>query len=344
MKAVRFHEYGKYPVVEEVPEPTVSGPLDVLVEVAGAGVCRMDQEVIDGKWAREVVLTPPLTLGHENAGWVREVGSAVTNVVPGDAVILHPLVTCGLCRPCWSGDDVHCENSEFAGFDRPGGMAELLVTHARSVVTLPHTVEPAEVAWLADAGLVAYHAVRKALPLLHPGTCLVVLGTGGLGQVGLQCAMALTPAEVVVVDFSQGVLSKADELGAHHTVTANHQQVEAVRQLTSGRGANVVLDFAVDKGSGEAGIAMLRRAGSYFAIGSTGGLVLPTTEIISAEINVVSKFSGSHNDLEELMILVHEGEIRLDAEHYRIDGIVDALRDLDNDRVRGWPVLVPTAA
>src|ERR687889_2109096 len=226
MKAVRVHAYGKRPSVDEVPEPTVSGPLDVLVEIGAAGLCRTDLHIVEGQWAEKSGVSLPYVIGHENAGWVREVGDAVTNVAPGDAVILHPLVTCGLCRPCRSGDDVHCENSKFPGIDTDGGMAELLLTNARSVVKLAGGLEPAAVAALADAGLTAYHAVRKAVPLLYPGTTCVVIGAGGLGHIGIQCLLAMTAARVVVVDPNQAALALATSLGAHHVVLADESQLD----------------------------------------------------------------------------------------------------------------------
>src|SRR4029453_6925252 len=108
----------------------------------------------------------PYVLGHENAGWVREVGAAVTNVAAGGTVILHPTPTCGLCRACRAGGDMHCTNSTFPGINTQGGMAQYLLTSARACVKLDPSTQPADVAALADAGLTAYHAVRKALPLL----------------------------------------------------------------------------------------------------------------------------------------------------------------------------------
>ena len=200
MKAVRVHAYGKRPSVDDIPEPTIGGPLDVLVEIGAAGLCRTDLHIVEGQWAEKSGVALPYVIGHENAGWVREVGDAVTNVAPGDAVILHPLVTCGLCRPCRSGDDVHCENSTFPGIDTDGGMAELMLSNARAVVKLADGLAPKDVAALADAGLTAYHAVRKAVPLLYPGTTCVVIGAGGLGHVGIQCLLAMTATTVVVVD------------------------------------------------------------------------------------------------------------------------------------------------
>src|SRR5918996_4379643 len=110
MKAVRLHRYEERPVVEVVAEPEVRGPNDVVVRVGGAGLCRTDLHIIEGQWAEKSNVSLPYTLGHENAGWVREVGSGVTNVAAGDTVILHPTPTCGLCRACRAGDDMHCAN------------------------------------------------------------------------------------------------------------------------------------------------------------------------------------------------------------------------------------------
>ncbi|MEN3359817.1 MAG: NAD+-dependent secondary alcohol dehydrogenase Adh1, partial [Mycobacteriales bacterium] len=221
MKAVRLHAYHSEPVVEEVPEPAVSGPFDVIVKVGGAGVCRTDLHIIEGQWAAAMGVELPYTLGHENAGWVHEIGSAVTNVAVGDTVILHPTPTCGLCLPCRSGHDMHCENSEFPGLSRDGGMADYLLTSARACVKLDPATQPRDVAALADAGITAYHAVRKAIGLLHPGTAAVVIGAGGLGHIGIQCLAALTATKIIVVDRNPDALKLAEQLGADHTVVAD---------------------------------------------------------------------------------------------------------------------------
>ena len=342
MKAVRLHEYDKRPIVEDVPEPTVDGPLDVLVEIGGAGLCRTDLHIIEGQWAKKSNVVLPYTIGHENAGWVREVGSAVSHVVPGDAVILHPLVTCGLCRACRAGDDVHCANSKFPGIDTDGGMAELLLTNARSVVKLDPSLQPAGVAALADAGLTAYHAVRKAVPLLYPGTYVVVIGTGGLGHIGVQCLAAMVPAEIIVVDRSPIALELAKDCGATHTVLADGKHVDAVADLTAGQGAHVVLDFVGEWGTEADGVAMLRRAGSYFVIGYGGRVDIPTIDIISSEINVIGNLVGSYNDLDELMVLAARGKVRLHTKTYSLDAVNDAVDDLDNGRLYGRGILVPT--
>src|SRR5699024_2152055 len=160
----------------------------------------------------------PYILGHENAGWVREVGSAVTNVAPGDTVIMHPLTSCGLCSACRVGEDSHCENAPFPRLNTDGGMAEQLLTNARAVVKLDQGTDPKAVAALADAGLTAYHAVRRATDALFPGTHAVVIGAGGLGHIGIQTLAALTAAEVTVLDQSEEALELAKSIGADHTV------------------------------------------------------------------------------------------------------------------------------
>jgi len=332
MKAVRVHSYGKRPSVDEVPEPRVTGPLDVLVQVGAAGLCRTDLHIVEGQWAEKSGVQLPYTIGHENAGWVREVGSAVTNVAAGDAVILHPLVTCGLCRPCRSGDDVHCENSRFPGIDSDGGMAEYLLTSARSVVKLAGGLEPAAVAALADAGLTAYHAVRKAVPLLYPGTTCVVIGAGGLGHIGVQCLLAMTATRVVVVDPNPAARELARSLGAHEVT----DRTDDLRDS-----AHVVLDFVGEQGAEKEGLATTRRAGSYFVIGYGGTVEVPTIDLISTERNIIGNLVGSYNDLDELMTLAAQGKVTLHTRTYPLAAVNEAIDDLEAGRLQGRGILVP---
>jgi NAD+-dependent secondary alcohol dehydrogenase Adh1 len=344
MKAARLHRYHDPLKVEELDEPKITGPHDVIVRIGGAGLCRTDLHVQEGQWAEKSGVELPYTLGHENAGWVHEVGSAVTNVAPGDTVILHPLATCGLCRACRAGDDVHCVNATFPGISVDGGFADLLKTTARSVVKLAPTLHPKDIAALADAGLTAYHAVRKAAPLLYPGTRAVVIGAGGLGHIGIQCLRALTPAEIVVVDPSERALALAGEFGADHTVRVDGKHVDTVLEMTDGAGAEVVIDFVGEKGAIEDGVAMLRQAGSYFVIGYGENINVPTIDIISREINFIGNLVGSYNDLDELMTLTAQGRVRLHTSVYPLDAINDAMADLDNGRLQGRGILVPAGA
>jgi NAD+-dependent secondary alcohol dehydrogenase Adh1 len=342
MKAVRVHEYHKDPVIEEVPEPQISGPLDVIVKIGGAGVCRTDLHIVEGQWAEAMNPSLPYTIGHENAGWVHEVGSGVTNVAVGDSVILHPQPSCGLCLACRAGRDMQCANAFFPGLsDDDGGMAEYLRTTARACVKLNPDTNPADVAALADAGITAYHAVRKAVPALYPGTTAVVQGAGGLGHIGIQTLAALTATRIVVVDANPDALALAKQIGADETVLADGSHVRAVLDLTEGQGANVVFDFVAEQGAENDAWAMTAPAGYQYVIGYGGEFRAPTLDFVAGEKNVIGNIVGTYNDLAELMVLAQAGKVNLHTKQYPLDAALDALHDLDNGRVRGRAILVP---
>ncbi|MGW4489530.1 NAD(P)-dependent alcohol dehydrogenase [Amycolatopsis sp. NPDC004368] len=341
MKAVQVVGYDEKLRMTDVPEPEVTGPHDVLVRIGGAGVCRTDLHILEGQWAEKSGVTLPYTIGHENAGWVQAVGSAVTNVAEGDKVIVHPLITCGLCPACRRGDDVHCENSQFPGIDTAGGYAQVLKTSARSVVKLDDSLEPADVAALADAGLTAYHAAAKASRRLRPGDKCVVIGAGGLGHIGIQVLKAMTAAELIVVDRNADAVELAKAIGADHGVVADGGHVAAVQELTGGNGAEVVVDFVGEGGATRDGVAMLRRAGDYHVVGYGENINIPTIDVISTEINFIGNLVGSYTDLCELMVLAAQDKVKLHTAKYALDDFQQALDDLDGGRVRGRAILVP---
>jgi NAD+-dependent secondary alcohol dehydrogenase Adh1 len=272
---------------------------------------------------------------------VHEIGAAVTNVEVGDTVIVHPFITCGLCRPCRAGDDMHCIHGSFPGIDRDGGFADFLLTSARSVIKLDPSLEPKDIAALADAGLTAIHAVKKAIPLLGPGTRAVVIGAGGLGHIGIQCLKAMTPTEIIVVDPSEPALELARELGADHTITVDGTHVDSVRELTDGMGAEAIIDFVGENGAVEDGVAMIQDGGFYYVIGYGQNIDIPTIDVISREISFIGNLVGTYTDLEDLMTLTAQGQVTLHTSTYPLDAINDAMDDLDHGRLQGRGILVP---
>jgi NAD+-dependent secondary alcohol dehydrogenase Adh1 len=341
MMAARLHAYREALKLDDVDEPKADGPFDVVVRIGAAGLCRTDLHIQEGQWAEKSGVELPYTPGHENAGWVHEVGSAVTNVEVGDTVIVHPFITCGLCGACRSGNDMHCPNGSFPGIDRDGGFADFLKTSARSVVKLDPGLDPKDIAALADAGLTAIHAVKKAIPVLGPGTRVVVIGAGGLGHIGIQCLSAMTPAEIIVIDPSEPALELARELGSDHTVKVDTTHVETVKELTDGLGAEAIIDFVGEKGAIEDGIAMVRDGGFYYVIGYGENIDIPTIDVISREISFVGNLVGTYNDLEELMTLTAQGKVSLHTTTYPLEAINDAMGDLDGGRLQGRGILVP---
>jgi NAD+-dependent secondary alcohol dehydrogenase Adh1 len=270
----------------------------------------------------------------------------------GDTVIVHPFISCGFCRPCRRGDDMHCVNGEFPGIGRDGGFAEFLHTSARSVIKLDPSLHPTDIAALADAGLTAIHAVKKAVPVLGPGTRAVVIGAGGLGHIGIQCLKALTAADIIVVDPSEAALELARRLGADATVrvgdtrspagTGDH--VDTVRELTDGRGAEAIIDFVGERGAVADGIAMVQDGGVYHVIGYGENLDVPTIEVISREISFIGNLVGTYADLQDLMTLTAQGKVTLHTTTYPLDAINDAMADLDGGRLQGRGILVPAGA
>lgn len=341
MKAVQVVGYGQNLSMTDLPEPQVSGPHDVIVRIGGAGVCRTDLHILEGQWAEKSQVVLPYTIGHENAGWVHAVGTAVTNVVEGDKVIVHPLITCGLCRACRFGDDVHCENSQFPGIDTAGGYAEYLKTSARAVVRIDDSLEPADIAALADAGLTAYHAAAKSARRLRAGDRVVMIGAGGLGHIGIQVMAALSPAEIIVVDRNPDAVKLATTIGAHHGIVADGTSVAQVLEMTDGHGAEQVIDFVGEGGSTAEGLQMTRRGGDYHIVGYGENIDIPTIDLISSEINVIGNLVGSYNDLVELMALAAQQRVQLHTSKYRLDQFQEAIDDLDAGRIRGRAILIP---
>jgi NAD+-dependent secondary alcohol dehydrogenase Adh1 len=344
MKAARLHAYHEALKLDSVDEPKIDSPLDVIVRIGAAGLCRTDLHIQEGQWAEKSEVVLPYTPGHENAGWVHEIGSAVSNVEVGDTVIVHPFISCGLCGPCRRGDDMHCRNGSFPGINRDGGFADFLQTTARSVVKLDPSLEPRDIAALADAGLTAIHAVKKAIPVLGPGTRAVVIGAGGLGHIGIQCLKAMTPTEIIVIDPSEPALALAGELGADRTVPVDGKQVDTIMELTDGLGAEAIIDFVGEKGAIEDGVAMLQDGGFYYVIGYGENINVPTIDIISREISFIGNLVGTYADLEELMTLTAQGQVSLHTSTYPLDAINDAMGDLDGGRLQGRGILIPAGA
>src|SRR5438067_3537739 len=344
MKAARLHAYREALKLDEVDGPRADGPLDVIVRIGAAGLCRTDLHIQEGQWAEKSGVQLPYTPGHENAGWVHEVGSAVSNVEVGETVIVHPFISCGLCGPCRAGDDMHCLNGAFPGINRDGGFADFLKTSARSVVKLDPSLHPKDIAALADAGLTAIHAVKKAIPVLTAGTHAVVIGAGGLGHIGIQCLKAMTPAEIIVIDSSEAALALARQVGADQTVKVDGDHVDTVKEMTDGLGAEAIIDFVGEKGAIEDGIAMVRDGGFYYVIGYGENINIPTIDVISREISFIGNLVGTYNDLSELMTLTAQGRVRLHTTTYPLEAINDAMADLDGGRLQGRGILIPEAA
>jgi len=168
------------------------------------------------------------------------------------------------------------------------------------------------------------------------------VGAGGLGHIGIQALKALSAATIVVVDRNPEALRVAQEIGADHGVVVDGSQVDKVKELTGGDGAEVVLDFVGETGAEKDAWAMTRRAGEHFVIGYGGMVEVPTIEIISTERNITGNIVGTYNDLAELMALAAQGKVTLHTKPYPLEAVNDAMTDLDEGRLPGArAILIP---
>jgi NAD+-dependent secondary alcohol dehydrogenase Adh1 len=340
MRAALLREYHRPLELVERPLPEPQGPRDVVVRVGGAGVCQTDLHAIDGLMEPAGVRLP-LVLGHENAGWVHAVGEGVTAVAVGDPVLLYAQYSCGLCVPCRRGLDMHCEQGQFTGLTCDGGFAEYVLADERSLLALPPGVEPAAVAPHADAGITAYHAVRKQVPRLEPGSTAAVIGVGGVGHIALQLVRALGSARVLAIDTDERRRRLAQELGADEVLGEQANVADAVRELTGGAGADVVFDFVGTDETHVLGLQVLARHGVFSVVGYGGTISLPSVGMIATETAIAGNLVGSWIDLWELLQLHGRGDVTLRTETHSLEDVNEVLGKLREGEVTGRAVLVP---
>lgn len=237
MKAVRLVKTGQPLQMQEVSTPRI-GDQDVLVRVKAAGICHSDAHYRAGV---SPVCSLPLTLGHEIAGVVEEVGSQVSNVKVGDRVCLHYLVTCGDCYYCSTGNEQFCTSGAMIGKHRDGGYAEYISVPARNAFSLLNELSFEEGAVLMCSSATSFHALRKAE--VKPGERVAIFGVGGLGMSAVQLARAFGALDVYAVDVDEKKLEVAERFGAVPVNAKAGDPVEKLRRLTGGKGVDVALEF-----------------------------------------------------------------------------------------------------
>ena len=347
MKALQLTDWKHDAQFVDVHDPEPA-PGEVLVKVGGAGVCHSDLHVMD--FPEGALPYPlPFTLGHENAGWVEAVGDGVRGVTVGDAVAVYGPWGCGRCRHCVLGMENYCEQqaeigAAGGGLGLDGGMAPyLLVPSARWLVPIGD-LDPVQAAPLTDAGLTPYHAVKRALPLLVPGSTTVVIGAGGLGHMAVQILEHLTPSTVIVVDQRATALTLASELGAEHTVLAGETAADEIRDLTAGRGADAVIDLGGSDSTLALGAAVVRPMGQLTIVGIAGGTLPIGFFSIAYEASVATTYWGTLPELFEVIALAQAGHLTAHVQTFTLDDAADAYRALREGGIDGRAVVVPNAS
>jgi alcohol dehydrogenase, propanol-preferring len=344
MRAYQLTAWESQPELREVPVPE-PGPGEVLIKVGGAGACHSDLHLME--WPPGTMgFEPPFTLGHENAGWVEALGAGVEGLEIGEAVAVYGPWGCGRCRACRLSAENYCERQAQigafgGGLGRDGGMAEyMLVPHSRLLLALGD-LDPRDAAPLSDAALTPYHAIKRSLHLLVPGSTAVVIGVGGLGHMGVQILRALSPARVVAVDISAEKLALAREIGADETVKAGEGAAGAIREITGGRGAELVIDM-VGSDDSITLAAQAARFGSHLTIvGLAGGKFDFAFGALPFEAQLTIPYWGSAVELGEVLDLARAGKIHAHVERFELADAAEAYQRMRDGKLDGRAVICP---
>ena len=326
---------------EDVSDPVIDEPTDVIIRIGGAGVCGTDLHLIKGLWCDHMRIELPIILGHENAGWVEEIGPAVESVQVGDPVIVYPMGAGGLTASRATKNHSSRNRGLYPGFNRNGGFAEYMVVEESMLLKLPSHLSPMDTAPLADAGLTAYNVARRASKHLAPGHYTLVIGAGGLGHLGIQILGAMSSTEIIVVDKSEAALDLARSVGAHYTFIADEHYTEKILALSGGMGVEAVIDFVGTDSSVSRGLFVTKRGGYYYLVGYGGRLTISTLDLIRSAKTIVGVFGGTFSDLKELLTMVNRGLVTLTTRKYSLSNANKALRDLKDGRNYGRTVLIP---
>jgi alcohol dehydrogenase, propanol-preferring len=344
MKAVRLTSWQSPPELCDVPDPE-PGPEEVLLRVAGAGLCHSDLHLMHwppGSLPYEL----PFTLGHEVAGTVVALGPGADGVGVGDSVLVYGPWGCGDCRRCRLGEEHLCERAagtrkRGCGLGHDGGLAEYLVVPSSRLLVPLGDLDPVAAAPLADAALTPFHAIRRALPLLLPGTSAVVIGVGGLGHVAVQLLRALSSVGVIAVDVREEALELALRAGARTALIADDSVEPALRRATGSGRAGLVIDCVGSDATLELAAATVAPGGHVSIIGMAGGTFPMRRGGVPMETSVVISNWGTRAELAQVVRLAHAGGIRLEVERVPLSDVVAAYGRLERGEVRGRVVAVP---
>ncbi len=342
MQALVLPGWQQAPELREVPVPD-PGPGEVLIKVAGAGACHSDLHLMDFP-PGAMPFDPPFVLGHENTGWVEVNGPGAVAFTPGDAVAVYGPWGCGRCRACALSEENYCERAGSLGKLAPGighdgGMAQFLCVPERLLVPLDG-LDPIDAAPLTDAALTPYHAIKRSLHLLTPGTSAVVIGAGGLGHVALQLLRVLSPAHIIAVDRDPQKLAQAVEVGADEAV-APADAVARVHSATGGLGAHLVLDLVGSDETLATAVGSARVRGDLTVIGLAGGTLPFQFFGIPYECSVASTYWGSAVELREVIALARAGKLHVNVERFPLERAMEAYARLREGSITGRAVITP---
>lgn len=341
MKAVRFFGKNDVRVVTDMEKPVPKGD-EVVLKIAGAGVCHSDLHIIDDG----IIPLAPFTLGHENAGYIEELGPEVKGFKKGDAVLVYGAWGCGHCKPCQESFENYCdhqaEQAFGGGLGLNGGMAEYMLVPSSRLLMPIYDLDPVIAAPLTDAALTPYAAIKRSLHKLTADEFVVVIGVGGLGHMALQILAAMTGATIIACDIAQEKLDFALKLGAAHTVNSGDKDaMEQITRITGVKKAKVVLDFVGASPTIELGAAVVSLNGDLTVVGLGGGNFQFAFGKIPLGSNMSMPYWGARAELVEVIGLARQGKIHVTVEQFSLDQALEVYDKMRKGALKGRAVLVP---
>jgi propanol-preferring alcohol dehydrogenase len=344
-RAYRLTAWEEPPSLVEVPPPT-AGPGQVVVRVAGCGLCHSDLAMMamPAAFGDGLGWQIPFTLGHESAGWVHEIGAGVDGFAVGDPVAVASPASCGTCRWCLDGRENACANGLVGrGYGRDGGLADLLLVDDVRGLLPTGGLDPVLAGPLTDAGATSYHAVRRVLPRLRDDGTVIVLGVGGLGGFMVQILRALSPARIVAVDPDPGRRELAVRYGADEVVDGVGKGTgRQLRSILGSEGADAVLDVVGIDATIACGVRALGTGGVFGLVGAAGGTLRKPWYGSLPRDGELFTFQGSDlADARAVIALAAAGLVTVDVVRFPLDGVADAYAAMEAGGLTGRIVVEP---
>lgn len=308
MRAAVLEEPGRLSV-RDVPEPELRKPRDVKVNVKATAVCESDVAIFRGKQRPRRY---PVIQGHESTGVVVEVGDEVAKVRPGDRVVLNPIIYCGTCAMCNRGKVNLCLRGGLMGREDDGTLCEYVVVPEERVFPLPGSVSFADGTSLELLTTITY-AQRKAH--ISPGSSVVVFGCGASGLMHVQVAKVAGAHPVVAVSRSEWKLEMARAMGADVVVDAKGKDVvEAVKDVTGGIGADVVIESAGAAATARQALEAVGPGGVVIQFGILGPVdAYPTQLLYFKDLTIYGTRAMTPADYDLCKGLVEQGKVDVGA-------------------------------
>ncbi|EPG74858.1 alcohol dehydrogenase, catalytic domain, GroES-like family [Leptospira fainei serovar Hurstbridge str. BUT 6] len=352
MERVQLIDFGKPLVLNNSPDPIPKNS-EVLLEVLACGVCHSDLHIREGyyelgsgkkMWVKDRGVSLPLTPGHEIVGKILKIGPEVTGVSVDELFLVYPWIGCNACSECQANLPHLCASPKSLGVYQDGGYSDRILIPDQKWLIPIGNLKPEAACSYACAGLTAFSALKKALPLSEKET-LVIIGAGGLGFFAAQIVRCLTTANIVFLDVDSDRLKKIGEFdSSFQTMLSNVGETE-IRKSIGVSGAKSVVDFVNNSETAALAFSLLSKNGRQICVGLFGGEVsLPTPVIALKNLKIQGSYTGSPSELKELLKLVSNNRLLPVPVHLvPLNDANSILDSMAQGKGLGRTVLIPTS-